>query len=129
MVHRPFPYAPCINTSQPSYLVYTCNNPSLLKLHKIKCNVVNVFFILTKKPLTKNALLTSLSWTFKPAPPYIFFSDENRFFGAVADNGTTASELKTPPFQKQKTNYIFNNPFLPTSHFRNCFSKTNSKQV
>jgi len=101
MVHKSFPYAPCINTSQPSDPVYTCNNLRLLKLHQIKCNAVNVFFILTKKPLTKNALVTSLSRTFKPTPPYIFFSGENRFSGAVADGDTTASELKTPLFQKQ----------------------------
>ena len=33
MVHKSFPYAPCINISQPSDLVYMCNNPSLLSSH------------------------------------------------------------------------------------------------
>jgi len=36
IMHKTFPYAPYINTSQPSDLVYTCNNPRLLKLHQIK---------------------------------------------------------------------------------------------
>jgi len=33
IMHKTFSYAPCINTSQPSDLVYTCNNPRLLSSH------------------------------------------------------------------------------------------------
>jgi len=32
-MHKSFPYAPCINTSQPSDLLYTCNNPRSLSSH------------------------------------------------------------------------------------------------
>jgi len=32
-MHKLFPYAPCINTLQPSDLLYTCNNPRSLSSH------------------------------------------------------------------------------------------------
>jgi len=32
-MHKSFPPAPCINTSQPSDLLYTCNNPRSLSSH------------------------------------------------------------------------------------------------
>ena len=33
IMHKSFPYAPCINTSQPSDLFYTCNNLRSLSSH------------------------------------------------------------------------------------------------
>jgi len=58
MVHKSFPYAPCIRTSQLLDLLDTCNNSSLLSSHPtIKLHFVSLTISLTKtQPATPSSL-------------------------------------------------------------------------
>jgi len=102
MVHKENPYAPRINTSQPSDLLYTCNNHRLLKLHQIKLHLLQTFLSLKHKALP---LSLQFRWVFISSSHTWWF----RRGGRRPEAGRCRAGEPNSPFLKTKA--IFQPPF------------------